>query len=229
MMEQEENGVPMTYDEFWQHEYGSADVGRDYTGRILLRSRFARYGHRFGWVIERIFRDGGDFASNLHIVHVDTETERAGRARFLCGGRHYAVVKTPHTAVPYDYSRKDFSIVSLDAQDDLWRLEFGESDCGVDFAGETVLRNRYGEAGAGGWNVDHIRPLARGGADAPENMQIASVRVNSVKADRTEFSVDGVHYAVKRSAATTEDEWRSTPYDYARKDWCVVRTGGNRS
>ncbi|WP_083411279.1 HNH endonuclease signature motif containing protein [Arthrobacter sp. UCD-GKA] len=54
-------------------------------------------------------------------------------------------------------------------------------------------------------HVDHIHPLARGGADAPENMQWACAPCNLSKHDADLF------------------EWRPKLYELV-KDWpCIVR------
>jgi len=47
--------------------------------------------------------------------------------------------------------------------------------------GNTIHRNSYGKSSAMGWDVDHIIPKSRGGADRPLNVQALQSSVNRSK------------------------------------------------
>jgi len=48
---------------------------------------------------------------------------------------------------------------------------------------KVICRDSYGKDSKMGWEVDHIRPLSRGGSDATRNLQALSTRTNKRKGD----------------------------------------------
>lgn len=49
--------------------------------------------------------------------------------------------------------------------------------------GNVIYRDSYGKDTPMGWEVDHIVPKARGGSDAPRNLQALQTAVNREKGD----------------------------------------------
>lgn len=47
--------------------------------------------------------------------------------------------------------------------------------------GNTMYWHSYGVASEMGWDVDHIRPVSRGGSDATRNLQALNASVNRSK------------------------------------------------
>ena len=49
--------------------------------------------------------------------------------------------------------------------------------------GNQMYRPSYGKDSEQGWEVDHIKPKARGGSDATRNLQALNTQVNRDKGD----------------------------------------------
>jgi len=49
--------------------------------------------------------------------------------------------------------------------------------------GNKINKNSYGKDTPMGWEVDHIKPKARGGSDATQNLQALQTKVNREKSD----------------------------------------------
>lgn len=49
--------------------------------------------------------------------------------------------------------------------------------------GNEMRYDSYGKTSAKGWEVDHIKPAARGGSDATVNLQALNTKVNREKGD----------------------------------------------
>lgn len=49
--------------------------------------------------------------------------------------------------------------------------------------GNKMYKNSYGRNSAMGWEVDHIKPGAKGGSDASRNLQALNTGVNRSKQD----------------------------------------------
>jgi len=52
-----------------------------------------------------------------------------------------------------------------------------------DACGATMLRSRYGKTEQWGWEIDHIKPVAKGGTDDLNNLQALHWENNRHKAD----------------------------------------------
>jgi 5-methylcytosine-specific restriction endonuclease McrA len=53
-----------------------------------------------------------------------------------------------------------------------------------DSLGNPIYKPAYGTEGKYGWEVDHIRPKARGGSDSPRNLQALQTAANREKEDK---------------------------------------------
>lgn len=49
--------------------------------------------------------------------------------------------------------------------------------------GNKISKASYGKNTATGWEVDHIKPIARGGSDATQNLQALKTSINRDKSD----------------------------------------------
>ena len=49
--------------------------------------------------------------------------------------------------------------------------------------GTTLRRSSYGKNSKMGWGIDHIKPKARGGSDAVQNLQALQTKKNLEKGD----------------------------------------------
>ncbi|NQY40676.1 MAG: HNH endonuclease [Henriciella sp.] len=78
-----------------------------------------------------------------------------------------------------------FKTAPSETFDRLWESPSGL--CAL--CGEPMLRNRFQAPHARVWakqraTVDHIRPSSKGGADTPDNLQLAHARCNKIKGNR---------------------------------------------
>jgi 5-methylcytosine-specific restriction endonuclease McrA len=49
--------------------------------------------------------------------------------------------------------------------------------------GNKIRKDSYGKNLAQGWEIDHIKPSARGGSDSLQNLQALQTKVNREKSD----------------------------------------------
>jgi len=52
-----------------------------------------------------------------------------------------------------------------------------------DIFGNEVCRDSYGKQSIMGWEVDHIKPVAKGGTDDLSNLQVLQSKANAIKGD----------------------------------------------
>ena len=70
---------------FWEHEFGSSEVGFDFAGWEVRKGAYGQEGSRFGWNIDHILpksKGGTDHINNLQITHMDTNEERENKITF---------------------------------------------------------------------------------------------------------------------------------------------------
>jgi hypothetical protein len=70
---------------FWEHEFGSSEIGYDFAGWEVRKGAYGQNGSRFGWNIDHILpksKGGTDDRNNLQITHMDTNAERGNRITF---------------------------------------------------------------------------------------------------------------------------------------------------
>ena len=53
-----------------------------------------------------------------------------------------------------------------------------------DSAGNQIYKPAYGTQGVQGWEVDHRKPLSKGGSNSPRNLQALQTRANRRKGDK---------------------------------------------
>ena len=49
--------------------------------------------------------------------------------------------------------------------------------------GNKIRRDAYGKGTQQGWDIDHIKPVAKGGSDAMQNLQALQKKTNREKGD----------------------------------------------
>ena len=54
-----------------------------------------------------------------------------------------------------------------------------------DAEGNKMRQGSYGTHGEYGWEVDHIKPKAKGGSDNPKNLQALNTEANRKKGDKS--------------------------------------------
>jgi hypothetical protein len=70
---------------FWDHEFGSGEIGYDFAGWEVRKGAYGQNGSKFGWNIDHILpksMGGTDDLNNLQITHMDTNAERGNRITF---------------------------------------------------------------------------------------------------------------------------------------------------
>jgi len=121
---------------FWEHEFGSSDVGYDFTGREVRKGAHGREqeGSRYLWNIDHILpvsMGGTNDLNNLQITHVDTNSERSNRMSFWINDvidangnsfqisyqikRVSRVTEDDDVVEIYDYSNKKYCIIMIES------------------------------------------------------------------------------------------------------------------
>jgi hypothetical protein len=70
---------------FWEHEFGSSEIGYDFAGRQVRKGAYGQSGSGFGWNIDHILpksMGGTDDINNRQITHMYTNAERGNRNTF---------------------------------------------------------------------------------------------------------------------------------------------------
>ncbi|MDR0638095.1 MAG: hypothetical protein LBG27_04200 [Spirochaetaceae bacterium] len=123
-------------DDFWLHEFGNKDTGKDFAGRTVKRSDYIGNFKQGGklpataWDFEDIeplnpngsekHKKRHNDISNWQVANVATNREKENKTSFTIDGVHYQVVKnTPKMTqgkrlAPYPYKGKKYCIVILD-------------------------------------------------------------------------------------------------------------------
>lgn len=77
---------------------------------------------------------------------------------------------------------------SADCKDKVWnkaKIISGKDKNNIrkDVYGNTIIYNSYGKYTRFGWQVDHIKPLNKGGSNDILNLQALSTKINNKKSD----------------------------------------------
>jgi hypothetical protein len=73
----------------WEHEFGSSDVGYDFTGGEMRKGAYGQTGSRYGWNFDEILPQsmgGGRNIENRQITRIPTNTARGNRMVFWLDG-----------------------------------------------------------------------------------------------------------------------------------------------
>jgi hypothetical protein len=74
---------------FWEHEFGSSEVGYDFAGREVRKGAYDQKGSRFGWNKDEILprsKGGGKDVNNRQVTHIETNTARGNGLTFWLDG-----------------------------------------------------------------------------------------------------------------------------------------------
>ena len=117
---------------FWEHEFGSSDVGYDFAGREVRKGAHGKEqdGSRYLWNIDHILpvsMGGNNDLNNLQITRLDTNSERANRMSFWINDvldangnsfqvsyqvkRKSRITEDDDVADIYDYNNKKYCII----------------------------------------------------------------------------------------------------------------------
>ena len=209
--------------ELWEIRFGKGvQDTKDYTGRAIKKAAYNQEGSNYGWVVEYILpiEKGGDNSlSNVAIVSCLAHVLRDGELTYLIDGIRYQVKKDGNGG----YGICSIANIRVDKGIAFWNKEFGSSvEEAMDFAGYLIKKCAYRDENSQyGWDIDHIQPLSKGGANTDNNKQISSISANREKADKTTFDVEGRTYQVKKSSKADQCYYAGG-YDYSEKKYCVV-------
>jgi hypothetical protein len=125
--------------------------------------------------------------------------------------------------------------------DEFWEHEYGNKMDAKDFAGRPVRKSDFlGKFPQGSklpptaWNCEDIEPLNPDGDEKHKkrlggiaNWQIANVKTNEIKANKTSFEIDGKLYQVQRNTHKKIQGKKLAPYPnkvnpYKGKKYCII-------
>ena len=103
-------------------------------------------------------------------------------------GRMFSTEKTHGRSTRSHTTIKEQNMPSKDQIDKVWKNAKpvrgkDPSKIRQDPYGNKISRASYGKDSDTGWEVDHIKPVARGGSDATQNLQALKTEVNREKGD----------------------------------------------
>lgn len=81
----------------------------------------------------------------------------------------------------------------------LWNERYGTRTEVNDFAGYQMRKGAYNDRNSQyGWNIHHKQPLANGGQDHKLNIELTTISVNDMIADKPVYNIDGAIYITKK-------------------------------
>ena len=76
------------------------------------------------------------------------------------------------------------------SENKVWERRFGNANEGKDFFGSRVVKSNYGKQVPTGWEIDHIKPISKGGSDDYSNLQVLQWENNREKNDKTSGTIN---------------------------------------
>lgn len=84
--------------------------------------------------------------------------------------------------------------------------EWWEHFCGegiqevTDYTGRLIKKASYNQQGSRfGWVLEHIMPIAKGGANTIDNLWIVSYEAHALREGKITYTIDGVRYQVQKN------------------------------
>lgn len=103
----------------------------------------------------------------------------------------------------------------------LWNERYGNKTEVADFAGYIMRKSAYNDRNSQfGWNIHHKQPLTKGGQDHKLNIELTSIHINDIIADKTSYVIDGIIYETIRIRKPEYGIFRKN--NSQRIDYCEV-------